>query len=643
MTTPLPPAPPTTPISGAGTLGTNVLQTSVDTLDRSVNTLNATLASLAQTIQSNSNQMGGSGSGNITRQQGPSATSSGFPSMFNFFRQGNVTSGGNAGGGTAGVGSLSSAAGGMGSGILMAGASLASFGANQSSNLVGLNSYQTQSMTGFNYNGMSASQAQKYLYAQAGATQNSQISIGTGTLSDNLGAMSTLQQRAGSMGVNQTAIGRAASSGMYSFGITNPNMTATSAASAASAMYSPTFSYNMMTMGYRPILSQTPGGKPLNAGQSAMSILGSMGLAGKSSSQVYGNLSSGVGQSNLSYLLQGSGVSNTAMTSYLRDYAQLIDNKKMTPTAATALMQAAGTGSSASMQAARNKLSGLGISSANNDLAALTQNQASQTGRSGTYIDSFNTGLQAGAGLLKNFNNAITSFLSSTGLGSAIGYGGGLTGTLAGASHIGNTALGLYGLKSVLGGAASSGAGGAAGSAAGSAAGGVTASAGLTAAATGAATVAGIAAASVVVNKLTPAGTRNGTMVPRTNVAAVGADNIQRWLHNAENFVDPMHWFGGSSTQASTGGGAAGVSMGTSQQVTSGANMTSVSGQAKKAVSAAESQKGVPYQYGAELPGVGFDCSALIQWAYKQASSYRTTAMVSIITEVYTNRQSTRG
>jgi len=43
------------------------------------------------------------------------------------------------------------------------------------------------------------------------------------------------------------------------------------------------------------------------------------------------------------------------------------------------------------------------------------------------------------------------------------------------------------------------------------------------------------------------------------------------------------------------------------------------SGAAARAVQAAESQIGVPYQWGGETPGVGFDCSGLTQWAWGQA------------------------
>lgn len=39
----------------------------------------------------------------------------------------------------------------------------------------------------------------------------------------------------------------------------------------------------------------------------------------------------------------------------------------------------------------------------------------------------------------------------------------------------------------------------------------------------------------------------------------------------------------------------------------------------QKVLKAAESQIGVPYVYGGEAPGVDFDCSGLVQWAYAQA------------------------
>jgi cell wall-associated NlpC family hydrolase len=43
------------------------------------------------------------------------------------------------------------------------------------------------------------------------------------------------------------------------------------------------------------------------------------------------------------------------------------------------------------------------------------------------------------------------------------------------------------------------------------------------------------------------------------------------------------------------------------------------SAQGLAAVRAAEREIGVPYVWGGETPGVGFDCSGLVQWAWAQA------------------------
>lgn len=53
--------------------------------------------------------------------------------------------------------------------------------------------------------------------------------------------------------------------------------------------------------------------------------------------------------------------------------------------------------------------------------------------------------------------------------------------------------------------------------------------------------------------------------------------------------------------------------------VPSGESTPAPSGAAQKAVVAAKSALGTPYQWGGNVPGQGLDCSGLTQWAYKQA------------------------
>ncbi|MGH9157664.1 MAG: C40 family peptidase [Acidimicrobiales bacterium] len=50
-----------------------------------------------------------------------------------------------------------------------------------------------------------------------------------------------------------------------------------------------------------------------------------------------------------------------------------------------------------------------------------------------------------------------------------------------------------------------------------------------------------------------------------------------------------------------------------------GGETTTVVGSADRVIAAAMTQLGVPYRWGGTTPGVGFDCSGLVQWAFAQA------------------------
>lgn len=623
-------------LGGGSLAGTNVLQSSIDTLNTSVTNLTTSIANLTSAV---SGQGGGGLGGRATRQQG-SGLGSGFPAMINPF-QSSMQQPGIGGGGAGGVGNISPSNTFRSSSFLgTAAGAMLGFSAQNGMNLINLNQYATTSMIGLNYNGMSRNQAMSGLYAQAGLGGGGYVNYGF-SAADNLNAQAALQQRAGSQLINQTALGRSASAYAGQFGIGNPALGATQSANIASAILSPSFSMNMMTLGYRPILS--PGGGSQGPAQAALSILQSMNLNGRSAKDVYGNLMSGKGQANLSYLFGPSGISNSAAQQWLTGISTL-SNNKMSANQINNLFSTASTANpnSAAYKSAIATLNNAGITTAGNDLSSLQANQSTISNRLGSYAGGFNKGLQDASGLLVKFNTILSDIVNGP-IGTVIGYGGGLGGTLAGAS----SGLGLLSSAATLRAVSRLGGSGGAGgtlstlgsdatmAAEAGAAGKFASSLGTIVRYAGA--LALIATALDKLPSLNPQA-KNVNQLTQffTNKSAGPGGNGSSWNSwnalgkSAANWFyhDPMYWLGygpkpGGTTQASPGGGASATipSGGTTQQASNPTQgMTgSISGAARKAVGAAESQIGVPYVFGDEAPGVGFDCSGLTQWAYKQA------------------------
>ena len=69
----------------------------------------------------------------------------------------------------------------------------------------------------------------------------------------------------------------------------------------------------------------------------------------------------------------------------------------------------------------------------------------------------------------------------------------------------------------------------------------------------------------------------------------------------------------GASNGSNSGGGSATATL------TAASNPPPVPSGAAGAIQAAESQVGVPYVWGGESPGSGFDCSGLVQWSWARA------------------------
>jgi cell wall-associated NlpC family hydrolase len=603
-------------LGAAGSIGgTNPLQQSIDQLNNTVNRL-------INTMQSTN--FGAGSVGAPTRQQNANRNTQPFPPMVNPF-QPNQQQLGIGGGGNGGYGNITQPQPFGRSGAAMVASAVTAFGQQQMAPLLTLNQMATTAMLGTNNAGRQGQSLQQF-YSQAGLTTNRMNFLASG-VQDAAGQNAILQQLSGQYGYSKSALGKSGMTASAAFGLTNPTLGATTSAQLAAALYSPQFSQTMLSLGYQPIRSMKPGGAPLNGGQAAQSILQGLGLNKMSPSNLYGNLSSGRGQAALSALFGSSGISNTQAASYLEGYNQLF-SKGLNANQANALFNQAAMGTSSQAKSAQARLNKLGVSTSSNDIQALKDSQAVVSGRAGMYSGGFNSAIQDSTGLLEKFNSVLSQLLQSTGAGTGLGYAGGFSGVMAGTSHAVGTVGTIGGIMTIsrllgrggAGGASSLfSAGGGAGLAGGAGAGGAAVGA---MAAAAVPVVAGLllgAAAKAIGDKLTPAGTTLGAanQQAQKTSAGTGMTAFSGIITKGVSAVAGMLHIGG------LGGGAAGVGAPqakTQQKKTGGNNqLGGVSGNAKKAVGAAESQVGIPYVYGDEIPGVGFDCSGLVQWAYKQA------------------------
>jgi hypothetical protein len=619
VTTPNPPLPGTgTPMGGlggllsgaAGTLGgTNTLQSSIDSLTNSVNSLSGIMGRMnfAQ------------GTGNTQQSGGNGGGGNGFPAMVNPFNN-NPNTPGMGGGGRGGTGNVSTPRPFVASGVAALASAAASYGNQQMSTQLGLNAYSTISQLGMNPATGNTNGNALMRQAVGMGGQNFNVLANGGF--DALQMTQQLQYAGGSPLYNSTALGRAAFGSTAGFGLTNPTLSGSQSASLAQQLYSPGVSQKFVAMGYGGSPRALGGGNPSNMGQVMQTILrGWFNKNSVSNKTLYSNLSEGgLGNANL----QALGLNPTQTAPVLEGYNQLFQKGYSANQAQALFTQAAKSGSAGA--SARSKLTNLGVKTANSDIQNIRNAQSAVTSRSADTANGFNSALDASTKMLGQFNTALNKILDSTGANNILGGVGGASGIMSSTNHAtgllasGGTAALMMRLFGGGGAAASAaGGGGILGGSSGAALGGAVGTAGVA----GAGLAGGLGASWLGRKALStvPASQQHGLLSSLANFMVnegvltgkgrSSGGNILSALLGGESFL------GTRSTNVNVGGGSGSVTTSAQQQAPGG--RSSMGGGGQGAVAAAESQLGVPYVWGGETPGVGFDCSGLTQWAEKQA------------------------
>lgn len=280
----------------------------------------------------------------------------------------------------------------------------------------------------------------------------------------------------------------------------------------------------------------------------------------------------------------------------------------------TSLANQRDSGTAAQKSAANAGLNKLGIGGS---LVNTLQNRSGvQRNQDVNINDSFTSGLKTATGALNQFSGAIQGFLNSTGLNSVLGFGGGAGSAMGGFS----SGLGAYaafrGLSTVGGlGRAAGGARGAGGL------GRVAAGAGIATVATGGALLfaAGVGNQQYARDK--------AAVAPflQWEKTAYHLSSKQQATESGDTFLAHKKTFdqtaGRTTGNDGISGGASAASGGGGSPSGSGAAATGTQGAGKTAaavISIAEKYIGMPYKWGGNSPQSSFDCSGLMQYAFKQ-------------------------
>jgi len=614
-------------IGASRLIGTNGLQSAVDSLSTQVNKLTSAVSSLSgSTSRSNGNSAGSAwnAQSNRTGYSG-NGGGGGFSSSATFGSNGR----GNGGGASYGS-RLGSQVGGKLGFTLAASASVASaatsYGNKNMSNMLQENFFGTQAALG------------------GGGTAGNNVAINS-VFRNNYGALSVNDAAAGGY-INQFTYGNAILNGQSNplfvagqrqsnaLGYANPTMGSQAAATALQQSYTSRSALMGAALGINTITPTSRGGIKNSMGSIASQIYTRTFGAQKITAAGYSAATAQGGSLavNLQYLGNQLGWSQSTQ----QEYQGLIkgqvsaQNNGMSSTSYYNLLNQAGSGNK-NAQAQLKKV-GVGTSAfeAQRNLNSVTM------GNQADINESMATAFTKTTNAVNSLTTAIDNLMKSSGLnriiGGAAGVASPVSNALGGLSNGFGMATGILGAArlfgggtGLLGGFGGFGGGAAAASSTGALGGGLTAT---TAGAGGVYGITSLGTASSVA----------ALPVLGAGIAAIGAGNqakqsAKNWASKPANsaITKFLSWrmqhlnatksqtaaeraslnIPAGYGQASSGNNGAGNTAGNNQS-SGGATDASV-------IKFAETQLGVPYVWGGETPGKAMDCSGLTQWAYGKA------------------------
>lgn len=642
-------------IGASRLLGTNSLQSAVDSLTSQVSKMTTDVSQLTSSMNnlagSNNKSMGGTSSNSARTTWNGSSNSNKYSSNGgggSFSNLGTSQSGGrgNGGFGNSKLGATLSAGSAIGS-------ALAQYGNKNMSTNMQMDYFGT---TQAQYGGIGSGGFQ-----QANAAARSAV-FGNNYLGTSVNDMA----QAGY--INSYTFGQAAQlngqanplftsqmSQVQGFGYNSPTLGSTGAAQAAQQTYTARALGMSQALGIAPTI--TTGGVKTPMGVIAQSIMNKALTPGKQYTTK--NIAAALGQggglgTTLNYYGQQMGWSQSTIQEYQNYMIGQVSAqaKGISSSQYETLTSQAANGN----KTAQKKLQSAGVGSSMYE----AQRNLNSTGttRQNDILNTLSPAFDKTTSALNNLSGILTTLMNKTGMSSLLGMGAGiaspLSNSLSGFSGAFSAGAGMYGAMKLFGGAGSL-LGGLSGLF-----GGGSAATGMTASAAGAngvynITSMGAAGSTGLLARLLPglgavgavglagattAKTTNNIMNKNGSSTSAFTSYMDKYMNKSVTDRDAVAnaWFSshpGASVDTSMmklllGSSykppvSSGVNGGASSAPTGGVGGSSSNGSSSGGASAAsvirfaETQLGVPYVWGGEQPGRGFDCSGLTQWAYKQA------------------------